>query len=730
MANVNSVSSNSYSSSIYGNRNILSGLATGMDTEAMIENSVSGYNTKISQLKQKQEKITWKQDAYRDIIDASNDLANKYASYTSKTNLNSSTFFGQSSITTQGANADKISASGKSSSNVSITSATLASAARYTYTPSDDSDNTLTASMTAANSLADPNSQFYTSKIAGGSLTLKVGDENKTISFGENDVYASDMDFLNGVKGKLKEAGVSDSVANNITFSGGKFNSGAELVSAGGSLETKFNAENKTLTLGSNDYRQNQTLTSYLQGASLDVTLNGVTKSISLAGTYNSREDIATQLNNRLKEAFGTDSAGTSLVSVSLNGDNLSFDYSKLGSNVVSVAANRALGIATPLTNYLDTSKSLKDLGVNSIPNGNLTINGVNVGNFTKDSTLQEIINAINTSDAGVNASYSAVTGQFSFTAKETGAAGKIDLGDDLARQLFGTDNPAAFQAGEDAIVNATVNGQKITMQRASNTFDIDGMSVTVKDKFDADTGAVTFKSNIDSDKIVDAVKSFITDYNSLMSKLHSAYRTQPLTNSSSSSGTFEPLTEKDKSDMSESAISAYEEKAKTGILFGDSDLSAMYNRLSNAFSPSELNAIGITSQFDLDSGASTLVLDEDKLRSVLESEPDKVKKAFVGEDGTNGAMATIRDTIKRYASTSYAGTGILVDKAGSKKNAASLLTNQLQKQYDQYSDQISRLQTKLSSQIDYYSRQFSLLEQMTNTMNNQSSMLTTLMGG
>ena len=48
MANVNSITNNTSSTaSLYGSRNVLSGLASGMDTEAMIENSVSGYQTKI-----------------------------------------------------------------------------------------------------------------------------------------------------------------------------------------------------------------------------------------------------------------------------------------------------------------------------------------------------------------------------------------------------------------------------------------------------------------------------------------------------------------------------------------------------------------------------------------------------------------------------------------------------------------------------------------------------------
>lgn len=111
----------SNSSSIYGTRNVLSGLATGLDTESMIQNAVSGYNTKITSLQQKQTKLTWKQEAYRDITDPMVQFSRKYTSYTSSTNLYSASFFNNAvTTTTGGENASEVSASGKTSSDVQI----------------------------------------------------------------------------------------------------------------------------------------------------------------------------------------------------------------------------------------------------------------------------------------------------------------------------------------------------------------------------------------------------------------------------------------------------------------------------------------------------------------------------------------------------------------------------------------------------------------------------------
>ena len=121
MASITSLSGGSSTSSIYGNRNVLSGLASGMDTESMIENAVSGIKLRITNLQKKQTKVEWQQEAYRSIIDKMYDFNKKYTSYSSNTNLMSNSFFNNAVKTvTQGENADKISARGRTNSDVKI----------------------------------------------------------------------------------------------------------------------------------------------------------------------------------------------------------------------------------------------------------------------------------------------------------------------------------------------------------------------------------------------------------------------------------------------------------------------------------------------------------------------------------------------------------------------------------------------------------------------------------
>ena len=63
MASIGGVSSSNSMSSLMRSANMISGLASGLDTESMIENLVKGYQTKIQQINQKITKTEWKQDA-------------------------------------------------------------------------------------------------------------------------------------------------------------------------------------------------------------------------------------------------------------------------------------------------------------------------------------------------------------------------------------------------------------------------------------------------------------------------------------------------------------------------------------------------------------------------------------------------------------------------------------------------------------------------------------------
>lgn len=823
MASVSSVSSSS--SSIYGNRNVISGLASGMDTESMIENAVSGYKTKISTLQQKRTKVEWQQEVYRSIIGKMSSFSDKYTSYASSTNLLSSGFFNQAvKVTATGKYADMVSASGKTSSSVQILGVKqLARAATYTVSGIGGSKSADKPEFTG--STVDLTEKKELSNVSG-SLTIKYGgDRSFTLDFGELDIYQNADKLAEAIRSKLGEQtmtlsdGTSVKVSEkidvkvngegNIEFSekGGAGN-GVTISGTTGKLKENLDVDGGTLkTAGKTLSNKDATLGDYLAGKELALTLDGVTKKIKLPeykkdGTALSNDAYITALQTKINEAFGAGKVALEKVGAA-DGKSFSLKFSttQAGSTLsVSGDAAKALGLDKAAT-YVNTSKTLGELlgdkadvwnafdkveaegdvkpvnkkdgsGVDYYTDskGNrvksedggktyyrvddkgeflreFKINGKLVGAFNKDTALETVLTSINgNADVGVKVSYSKTTNQFQFTTRETGASSRIDMGDGLANALFGGGKK---DEGKDAIFSMMVNGQELDgISRSSNTFDVDGMSVSLKGTFGAygssntlgkdnieaaKADAVSFTSSSDADKIVDAIKSMVEDYNAMVTEIKNAYSTMP--QQKSNGKYYEPLTEEDKADMSESSIKAYEEKAKQGLLFADRDLSALYTQLTSAISMSgkdgaDLKAIGITSNYS--NGLTTLSLNEEKLRAALETDPDKVRDVFsksvASGSSSNGLMQALKSPLDMYSKTQ--GTkGILVQKAGSTLAPSTLYKNTLQNKLDDIDTQIEKWQDKMADQVDRYTSKFTALEKLISQMNSQSSALASFLG-
>lgn len=794
MASISSLMGGSSStSSIYGNRttNIISGLASGLDTEAMIEGLVQGYQQKISKLQQENTTLQWQQEAYQSISDKLVQFARKYTSYLSPTtNLFSNSFFNNAIITSpSGTYADLVSASGKSTSDVVLNAvAQLATAARYT------SSGGIANGGNTGVVTGDPMQLGSTQTVStlSGSLSLTYGNQEITIDFGELETSFANPDgslntdeFQKAIEEKL--AG-QDLVINGNTHKAGdlikvevdssgnvkltdKNGSGNNVSFSGatGRLADKVSSTADGFKVDIANATEDIPMGEYLSGKTLEVSLNGQTKTVTLGEiTGSTADDVATALEAAIGKSFGSGKVEVAAVNGALQ-----FDVGSGNTFSIQSDMGEVLGLGeSGLTSYVNTRSTLGELLGDDmgglVANGqgtyDLVINDITVGSYSKDTALETVMNDINSNaDAGVNVSYSQLTNQFVFTAKETGEGGRIDFGTlddktgeatDLAAALFGQANEV--QNGRDAIFQATVNGNPMTLTRSSNTFDLDGMTVTLNGTFNVADGvtsgeidsananeslfnlkgeSVTFSSKTDTDAIVDVVKQMVEDYNELLTEVKKAYSDQPLTQTDGSR--YEPLTDEDKEGMTESEIERYEEKAKTGLLFMDSDLSSLYNALRSAITPGgadgqTLRSIGINTSYS--EGLTTISLDEDALRSALETNPDQVRDAFTKsqENGsaTNGLMASIKEATDRYASTEGAVKGILIEKAGSQYSPAKALDNTLLNQMNEINEQISRWQEKMSDRVDYYTNKFTQLEVLIQQMNSQSASLSGLMGG
>ena len=93
--NVNSSgdTSSGYTNAAYSSKGI-SGLASGIDTESVVQSMLMPVQNKIDQQTQQQQQLEWKQDAYRDVIDKINTFQDKYLSLTSDSSIRLASLYG------------------------------------------------------------------------------------------------------------------------------------------------------------------------------------------------------------------------------------------------------------------------------------------------------------------------------------------------------------------------------------------------------------------------------------------------------------------------------------------------------------------------------------------------------------------------------------------------------------------------------------------------------------
>lgn len=483
-------------------------------------------------------------------------------------------------------------------------------------------------------------------------------------------------------------------------------------------------------------------------------------------------------LQSRLNQAFGTDNVIAELG----NDGTLQFRTNDATSSVSISGGSGStlwnLGVGAGASTKVNLKGTLSqdvlgiDLADEKYKDG-LVINGVKIDGITKDTSISDILSKINNSKAGVKATYVDATGQFMLVSSETGKGREINLESTLAQELFGGDpkNGAKKTDGQDAIIDVSYgNGVTVSMNRASNTFNLEGLSVTVSGVFGGEwketvpetdkdgneikdengntvmkkewvgntADTVTFTAKADVDKVTERVKSFIEAFNELATEVNTQLTSRP-------DKSYGPLTEEQKAEMDETSIENWENKAKQGLLYSDTiirDLSGdiqsvMVKLMNSGVNYQDLEKIGITYSEDYKDGGK-LIFDETKFRAAMESDPQLASDIFTGGGSVSkGLTKIVEDTLTPYA-TRYASRnpngmggsyGRLVEEAGSEKAPSTLSNNFIYKQIEEMNKRITELQSKLKTQQDRYIKQFSSMESLISQMNSQSSWLSQITG-
>ncbi|MHC1695496.1 MAG: flagellar filament capping protein FliD [Eubacteriales bacterium] len=492
-----------------------------------------------------------------------------------------------------------------------------------------------------------------------------------------------------------------------------------------------------------------------LSGKSMSITLDGVEKTITFSSNSHSNAgDVAVELSSLLNSAFGSGK-----ISVVADGNNLKLDsqYSTILLKMPqdSDADPSAVLTYSPGTsNRIDLNSSLSAATFISSPfesaeNPNLQfkING-KLFSFSGNNTLAGIINSVNSSSAGVKMSYSSLTDTFSLTSSETGSSSSVTI-EDVEGSLMGTLFASqSYTQGTDAVVRLSTNGSHsdtdiIEITRSSNSFNVNGSIISILGKASGETSEnIDISFNYDASAALEKIKSFVSDYNELLSSLTSQTYAERYKD-------FLPLTDDQKSDMKDSEIALWTEKAKSGLLRNDTYLknienelrSSMFSVVNNLNDTSgagiSLSEIGITTGLYSDKGK--LLIDETKLKNLLSENPDQVIKAFSQKSNTSfsvyateesqkirfsesGVLDRINDIISKNLNKS-GKKGALIYLVGNPNDSYSVETD-YSKRIKNAVEKIENLEERLADVEERYWNQFTAMEKALATMNSQSEWL------
>jgi len=642
----------------------INGLASGIDTDAVVKSMVSKYQASIDKANQAKQTMGWQQDAYRGIITGIKGLQEYFDPLSSKYMLSGNTF--------------------------NVNSATSSNDSVATGTPTSNAKTgTYTVKVTQLAKQA---------KIEGTSLnsTIKVA-------------VGGESNWSNGTSG----------------------------------VTLQFGAGNITLDKSIVDTNKN--------GTSLDEITANINKQIGASPT----------LNGTVSASFVSDVTGNYI------------KFTSTTPTTVSTVLNDATVLGPIAINSgVSGSTKLSDLGIGSNLTFNLsydaTTNATPIKiDLTSASTIQNLMDQVNSETNGaVTVGVDDTTGKISFESKGYGSTTGITINNDIGGNLsnLGIQNTTGAtgitQSGQDALVDITEPGQPtVTTTQTSNRFTTNGINYNL---ISAGTSNLTVTGNADT--VVANIKSFITDYNTIIATINTKLSEKP-------DPAYPPLTDAQKTAMSATQITQWEAKAKVGILRNDSNLSSLMTQLrgtlytpvkdssganvSLSFGKYGTNAVGIDTSTDYTDGGKLVLSDETKLRSAITDNMADFKKLFIGSSTTPvdatksyiGSKTYNEDSIFQRMNTIIRGyvsdPGLGTDGTFSLNGTMNIFVN---KQYDFSStgtsgkntlpDQvyaktisISKFQAQLTAASARYYAQFTALETAMNRLNSQQSALSSMLG-
>lgn len=393
--------------------------------------------------------------------------------------------------------------------------------------------------------------------------------------------------------------------------------------------------------------------------------------------------------------------------------------------------------------------------------------NVVKTVSVTGNTTIKDLVSALN--GAGdTKASFDATNKRIFMTSNKTGEQNAFSLDGDadiLKTVGLSKEGGASIVDAQDSEIE--LNGAKFTS--ANNTYTVNGLTIDCL----AETGnsEIGITTSVDTQSMYDQVKSFLSQYNSLMKEMYSLY------NADSAKG-YEPLTDSEKDQMTDTEVEKWEEKIKAALLRRDDTLDGIMSTMKNAMSTSYYiyngnavtydsdkqyykcngNAIKnsdgsyVTSASQLKLWASANGAKKYSLSSFgIKTEAYATMTANSSQDAYHidgdaddsvsknnsdvlmNMLSSDPDTVSSFMKQLTSGLYSAIDtKMKSVKGLSSSYTIyndiEMAREYSDYTDTISKWEDKLTDLEDSYYKKFAAMESALASLQSQSSSLSSLL--
>nr|WP_295971850.1 flagellar filament capping protein FliD [uncultured Bacillus sp.] len=662
----------------------LSGLASGMDIDSIVSKMMSAKRIPLDKLKQKKQTMEWQRDGYREI----NTLLLDFRSELTQMKLTTK----YRSRTTTTTDESKVTAT--ASSSAALSSFTISSVSKLATAATKVNKEAISKSGTKI----DPKASLYniSDQFADSTFEWKTGSvESETINVTSDDTSSVSLKLTDGMKVKIE----------NLSDISVKVNGESYQVVTGEPTDdnqVKIDADgNLTFNTGVS-FKKNSTIkVDYIADQKVDTfAFTKESNGFSLTrGSINSISSFTVNEKTYTVDSWNIMDGETKVGTIDPTTGTIS-DFQIAADSTVSV---------TYTQNYFNFKMGSYDEEGKQVI-GNFNIQG--------SESLDQVINKVNSSDAGVSMFYDSFKDQVTLIRNETGdfntTGEEIYISGNFLNQVLKFDG-ATETGGQNA--KFTLNG--LETERYSNSFEINGVTLTLKKEFS--DSAATISINNDANAVFENIKGFVDKYNELIGKIQGKIQEERYR-------PYSPLTDAQREQLSDKQEELWEEKAKSGLLRHDSTMTSLLSSMRLDFYGSvesenisqlynQLSKIGIKTTSNYLEGGK-LEINEAELKKAIENDPESVESLFRSSgisDSQKGIAQRLYDTVGKTMD-------ILYEKAGKSYSVYDQYT--MGKQLHDIEDQIDSYEDRLEDYEDRYYSQFTAMERAIQKANSQSTYL------